>query len=141
MKTFKIFLESISYEESIDGDIGSRYYSITHSSSIGPHTLDVTHSISTVRNKKHIDTDFSVDDSLTSRGDKDPSHSRRILTTVRKSVHDIIDREKPHRINFHGNTEDKHNTYGIFAKSLARKYGGKYTLNGDMHSVDFKWSK
>lgn len=126
------------YDETIEGKRGSKYYSINHSSDVGPHKLGISHVITTVRGRKHMETDFDIGGSLTSRGDVSPEHSNKIFSIVRRSTKNVLESEKPDRITFHGNTERKDRLYGKFAQSIARLHGGTYKRDGELHHVTFK---
>jgi len=137
MKRFSLYIESTEYDENIEGKVGSRYYEIIHTGEEGLHKFEIRHSVSNVRGKKRIETDFDVDGSSDKIGDIDSHNSRKILLGVRRSIRDVIDREQPDRISFYGNSKRKHKIYGSFANNISRQYGGYHTFDEKSHHITF----
>lgn len=141
MKKFKEFIaEEIKYKEEIDGDEKDRSFMVIHHASIGPHSLNVMHTITKGRGQTHIETDFEVNGEMSSyhTGQVSDEHKYQILRTVDKSVRDTITKYKPNMVSFYGNSDQKHNMYGEYSRKIAKMMGGKHSERNDVHNIRFK---
>jgi len=113
-----------------------RKWALHHSAKVGNHDVNVIiqHQDKEFDEKKlkgAVSVDFQVDGSFDKEHIQNSKHGMDILHHVHKVVKHYIERRKPNKLDFMGNSDRKNQMYAAYAKRLAKSVGGtSTTFNG-----------
>lgn len=122
-KLREIITESLKYKTTYQDT-----HNLEHSATVGPHVLAINHSYDSDRGV--LGSNFTLDGSYYTDEHKLASipqhHKNAILTTVKNSTIEAIQRFKPKAYEWYTPSPGKMRLYNMFAKHhIQKKFGGK----------------